>query len=189
MKKWRRRIRGALGMGLTWAVVWGGAAVVMGLLVDPDGSMDEMWVAIGAYPGFLGGVVFSAVLAIAARRRRLEELSLARVAAWGAGAGLLVGSIPFVLGDPQTDVPVWLLSTAVIGSITLLSAASAAGSLALARRAEKREMTDTASIIHPHRTLIDRQRQDHAADVRVPAAAPTVRPSSSQHSPGAIRGR
>lgn len=140
MKTWLRRVRGAVGMGLTWAVVWGPAAVLIGLFVDPDGSMDEMWVAIGAYPGFLGGVAFSAVLAIAARRRRLGELSLARVATWGAAAGLLVGALPFVLGDPVTERPLWLLAVVVIGSITLLSAASAAGSLALARRAEKREL-------------------------------------------------
>jgi fructose-specific phosphotransferase system IIC component len=140
MKKWLRRIRGALGTGLTWAVVWGPAAVLIGLIVDPDGSMDEMWVAIGALPGFLGGVAFSVVLAIAARRRRLEELSLPRVAAWGAVAGLLVGAIPFVLGDPIGEVPLWQLGSVVIGSITVLSAASAAGSLALARMAERREL-------------------------------------------------
>jgi len=140
MKKWLRRIRGALGMGLTWALVWAPVAVLMGLAIDPDGSMDEMWVAIGAYPGFLGGVVFSAVLAVAARRRRLEELSLPRVAAWGAAAGLLVGSIPFTFGEPASDTPVWLLASVVIGTITVLSAASAAGSLALARMGEKREL-------------------------------------------------
>jgi hypothetical protein len=189
MKKLLRRIRGAVGMGLTWAVVWGTAAVLMGLLVDPDGSMDEMWVAIGAYPGFLGGVVFSAVLAVAARRRRLDELSLARGAAWGAAAGLLVGSIPFVLGDPLTDRPLWLVGAVVIGSITLLSAASAAGSLALARKAERRELAGAGAIINPHRTLIDRQGQHDTADVKVREAAPAVRPSSNQHAPGAIRGR
>jgi hypothetical protein len=140
MKKWLRRIRGALGMGLTWALVWAPVAVLIGLAIDPDGSMDEMWVAIGAYPGFLGGVVFSAVLAVAARRRRLEELSLPRVAAWGAAAGLLVGSIPFTFGEPASDTPVWLLATVVIGTITVLSATSAAGSLALARMGEKREL-------------------------------------------------
>jgi hypothetical protein len=129
-------------MGLTWAAAWGMAAVLIGMAVDPDGSMDEMWVAIGAYPGFLGGVVFSAVLAMAARRRRLDELSLPRVAGWGAAAGLLVGSVPFVLGDPISEHPVWLLGGVVIGSITLLSALSAAGSLALARMAERREPLD-----------------------------------------------
>jgi hypothetical protein len=156
MGKWLRRIRGAVGMGLTWALVWAPVAVLIGLFVDPDGSMDEMWPAIGAYPGFLGGVVFSVMLAIAARRRGLDDLSLSRVALWGAGAGLLVGTLPFTIGEPASDRPLWLLATVVIGTITLLSAASAAGSLALARRVGKRAVRDGVGI-GPERTLIDRQ--------------------------------
>lgn len=140
MKRWPRRVRGALLMGLTWAVVWAPAAVLLGLIVDPDGSMDEMWVAIGAYPGFLGGVVFSAVLAIVGRRRRFDELSLSRVAAWGAAAGLLVGALPFTVGESTTELPLWRLAAVVIGSITVLGGASAAGSLALARMAARREL-------------------------------------------------
>lgn len=130
-----KRARGAVGLGLLWAMAWAPVAVLLGMVVDPDDSMDEMWVAIGAYPGFLGGVVFSVVLAIAARRSSLHELSLPRVSAWGALAGLLVGALPFVLGDPTSARSPWLLGGVVIGTITLLSAASAAGSLALARRA------------------------------------------------------
>lgn len=48
MKEWPRRIRGAVVMGLTWAVVWAPVAVLVGLILDPDGSMDEMWPAIGS---------------------------------------------------------------------------------------------------------------------------------------------
>ena len=140
MKKLLRRVRGAVVMGLTWAVVWAPVGVLIGMIVDPDGSMDEMWVAIGAYPGFLGGVAFATVLGIAGRHRRFDELSLPRFAAWGAVAGLLVGTLPFALGDATTRIPLWLLAGTVIGSITLLSALSAAGSLALARRAQKREL-------------------------------------------------
>jgi hypothetical protein len=186
MKKWLRRIRGAVGMGLTWALVWAPVAVLIGFLVDPDGSMDEMWPAIGAYPGFLGGVVFSIVLAIAARRRSLGDLSLGRVALWGAGAGLLVGALPFTIGEPTTDVPLWLLATVVIGTITVLSAASAAGSLALARMAEKRALPgaggDVAGLragIDPHRKQIGRQRTGDVAGVESRAtAAPAARPLS-----------
>ena len=145
MKQWQRRIRGAVLMGLTWAAVWAPVGVLIGLIVDPDGSMDEMWVAIGAYPGFLGGLVFSAVLGIVARRRRLHELSPARVGAWGALAGLLVGVLPFTIGESTSALPLPLLAGVVIGSITLLSALSAAGSLALARRAERRELLDAAA--------------------------------------------
>jgi hypothetical protein len=175
MKKWLRRIRGAVGMGLTWALVWAPVAVLIGTAIDPDGSMDEMWPAIGAYPGFLGGVVFSVVLAIAARRRSLDELSLPRVAAWGAFAGLLVGTIPFLIGDPTTEIPLWQLAAVVIGSITGLSAASAAGSLALARMAEKRARADggvdvARAGIAPSRTLIDRQGQVDPADVKARGA-------------------
>lgn len=137
MKKWLRRVRGAVGLGITWALCWAPVAVLIGFIVDPDGSLDEMWPAIGAYPGFLGGVIFSIVLGIAARHRRLDELSVRGTAAWGALAGLIVGTLPFLIGEPGTE-RVWLLATVVIGTITTLSAASAAASLALAQRAERR---------------------------------------------------
>jgi drug/metabolite transporter (DMT)-like permease len=140
MKKWLRRIRAAVTMGLLWAVPWAVVAVLIGLVVDPDESMDEMWWLIGAYPGFLGGVLFSIVLAIAERHRRLDELSIRRFGAWGAVAGLVIGVLPFMLGTPRADIDVARLATVVIGSFTLMSAVSAAGSLALARKAEKREM-------------------------------------------------
>jgi hypothetical protein len=136
MKKWFRRIGGAVGMGLAWAVVWAPVAVLIGtMIVDPDNSMDEMWVAIGAYPGFLCAVIFSAVLAIAERGRRLDELSLLRVGTWGALAGLLVGVFPFTVGKSTSELPLWLWGVAVIGSITLLSTVSAVGSALWSRHA------------------------------------------------------
>lgn len=137
MKKLLRRIRGAFLMGLTWAVVWAPIAVLIGMIVDPDGSMDEPWVLIGAYPGFLSGVIFSIVLSIAGRRRRFDELSLSRFTTWGAAAGLLLGMLPMAVGTRNPELPLWV-PFVVVGSITVLGALSAAGSLALARRAEKR---------------------------------------------------
>lgn len=130
---WLGRVRGAVLMGLTWAAAWALVAVLIGMIVDPDGSMDEMWVAVGGYPGFLCGVVSSAVLGIAGGRRRSDELSLSHVGAWGAAAGLLVGVLPFVLGEPTSEIPLWQLGAVVIGSITLLSAVSAIGSALLSR--------------------------------------------------------
>ncbi len=132
---WLGRIRGAVLMGLTWAVAWAVVAVLIGMIVDPDGSMDEMWVAIGAYPGFLCGAVSATVLGITAGSRWFRELSLSRVGARGAGAGLLVGVIPFLVGEPTSEIPLWLPGAVVIGSITLLSAVSAAASAWLLRRA------------------------------------------------------
>jgi hypothetical protein len=145
MKKWLRRIRGAVLMGLTWALAWLPVGLLIGVILDPDGSMDEPWVAVGTFPGFLAGVVFSVVLGIAAARRKLDELSVATVGGWGAVAGLLIGSLPFVLGNQDPDVErVWLLPVVVISSVTLLSAVSAAGSLVLARKSQKRELLDAS---------------------------------------------
>ena len=140
LKKWLRRILGAVGMSLTWAAGWGIVGVLIGMFVDPDGSMDEMWVAVGAYPGFLGGVVFSAVLGIAEGRRRFDELSLSRFGAWGAVAGLLVGVLPFALVvemAASTEYPLWLLGVVVVGPTTLLSAVLGVGSALLFRYAAR----------------------------------------------------
>ena len=145
MKKWLRRIRAAVTMGLLWAVPWAVVAVLLGMVIDPDGSLDEMWWVIGAYPGFLGGVLFSIVLSIAERRRNLSDLSVRRFGAWGAAAGLAIGVLPFLLGTPSADVDVARLATVVIGSFTLMSAGSAAASLALARRGDARERLDAGA--------------------------------------------
>jgi hypothetical protein len=132
---WLGRLRGAVLMGLTWAVAWALLAVLIGMIVDPDGSMDEMWVAVGGYPGFLCGAVSSAVLGTLGGRRRSDELSLSHVGASGAAAGLLVGVLPFVLGEPTSEIPLWQLGAVVIGSITLLSVVSAVASAWLLRHA------------------------------------------------------
>jgi hypothetical protein len=145
MKKWLRRIRATVMTGLLWAVPWALVAVVIGMVVDPDDSMDEMWFLIGAYPGFLGGVLFSIVLAVAERRRSLSELSVRRFGAWGAVAGLAIGVLPFLLGTPAAHIDVARLATVVIGSFTVMSAASAAGSLALARMGGQRKLIDAGA--------------------------------------------
>jgi hypothetical protein len=143
MRKWLRRVRGAMLMGLTWAVVWAPVGVLIGMIVDPSGAMDEPWILVGAYPGFLGGVLFSTIFAIAARRRRLDELSLGRVGAWGALAGVMLGLIPFAIGT--SNIPVWQLASILVGGTTLLCTTSAVASLALARRAEKQELLDAGA--------------------------------------------
>ena len=132
---WPRRIRDAVLMGLAWAAVWAPIGVLVGLIVDPDESMDEMWPAIGAYPGFLCGAVCSMALGVAKGRRRFNELSLSQVGAWGAASGLLVGLLPFVgLASSEPGGRRGLLLGAIIvTSFALLSAASAAVSQALAK--------------------------------------------------------
>ena len=139
MKKWLRRIRAAVLMGLTWGLAWGvvGGAIMEGI-VDPDGRILDMWPQTLAIPGFLGGVVFSVVLWLTEGRRRFDELSLPRVAVWGALAGLLLCGLAIsVLGASSLG-----RALVIIAPVTLLSAASAAGTLALARKARTPEVID-----------------------------------------------
>ncbi len=96
-----------------------------------------------ALPGFVGGVVFSGVLGIAGRRRRFDELSLPRFAAWGALGGLLLGLFPAAL--VAVGAASVAEATAIVGAVTLLSAVSASGSLMLARMAEERELADASA--------------------------------------------
>jgi len=91
------------------------------------------------------------VLGIAGRRRRFEELSLPRFAAWGAVGGLLLSLLPAALVGvglatiSPSGAGVWQLTAAIVAPLTLLSAVSASGSLLLARTAERRALPDGRS--------------------------------------------
>jgi hypothetical protein len=139
MTRWLRRIRAAVGMGLIWGVGWAivGGAIMEGI-VDPHGKILDMWPQTLAIPGFLCGAVFSVMLGIAASGRRFDELSLPRFGALGAGTGLLLGVLAAVTGP--ASLPLWLRVAAVIAPLAILSAASAAASLALARLGERRAL-------------------------------------------------
>lgn len=155
MDGWLRRIRGALGLGVVWAGAWAVAGVLIGVtsLVLPGLPWDAFFEFFDAplpalgVPGFIGGVLFSAVLGVAGRRRRFDELSLPRFAAWGAVGGVLLALLPAALvavglaslGRP--DASLGELTAIAVGPLALLSSASAAASLALARKAERRPRT------------------------------------------------
>lgn len=158
MQRWLRRIRGTVGMGLTWAVGWALAGLLIGvtswlLPALPWDSFFEVFDAplpALAIPGFFGGALFSTVLGIAERRRSFAELSLPRVAGWGAVSGLLLSLVPAALVTVglatanRPDFGIWQFTATISGPLTLLSALSASGSLALARKAKGRELLDSA---------------------------------------------
>lgn len=132
MKQLLRRVRGALGMGLVWAVgglcVGGLIELILNILPGPDDFILDMWPQALAMLGFLGGVIFGTVLGIAASRRRFDELSLPAFTGWGVMAGLLLGALGLALGAPAAFSVVTTLAGAIGG----------AASLALARMAEDR---------------------------------------------------
>jgi len=75
-------------------------------------------------------------------RRRFDQMSLPRFAGWGAAGGFLLSAI-FVLAVALAEDPAFLWNLVVLGPIfAVAGAGSAAGSLALARRAEDRELLD-----------------------------------------------
>ena len=141
MKKWLRRIRGAVGIGLTWAAAWAGVAVILAL-VGVFGTLDVLDYVVFAVlfgtVGFMGGAAFSVALGITERRRRFDEMSLRRFAFWGAVGGLLV-SMPWVAGATLAEA----FGIGVV--MTLTGAGSASGSLALARRADDRELLEAGA--------------------------------------------
>lgn len=113
------RVRSAILLGLLWAVAWAPIGVIAGLIVDADGKMDEPWIAVGAYPGMLCGVLYAVV-----RGRTTHGTTLRRALAWGAACGLLVSMIPWMVGTPSPDNPGWLFPV-VSACITALSSVSA----------------------------------------------------------------
>jgi hypothetical protein len=139
MTQWLRRIRSALGIGLTWAAAWGGAGtlVMLGFLLRTGSRPDPPFPLMFGGAGFAAGVLFSGLLVLVEGRRRFDQMSLLRFAAWGTAVGFLL-SATFVLAVSLAGDPAFLWNLVVLGPIFAVAAAgSAAGSLALARRAQR----------------------------------------------------
>lgn len=135
MKQWLRRIRGAIGMGLTWAAAWFGAGLIL-LLVVGVGAADVPFPLFFGLLGFLAGAAFSGVLGIVDGRRRFDQMSLPRFAGWGALGGLLLSGVLVLAAGLGGEF-------LVLGPVfALAGAGSAAGTLALARRADERGLPD-----------------------------------------------
>lgn len=129
MERWIRRVRGAVGMGLTWAAAWFGAGMVLLLIVGLDAADVPFPLGFGLL-GFLAGITFSGILGLVEGRRSFHQMSLPRFALWGALGGFVFSAL-FVTA---TGLGPW----AYLGLGGIFSAAGAVcatGSLALARRA------------------------------------------------------
>jgi peptidoglycan/LPS O-acetylase OafA/YrhL len=136
MRKWWRRIRAALGMGLVWGLIWGVVGgFVMEAIVDPHGEIGDMWPPFFAMLGFAGGALFSVILWISEGRRRFDELSLPRFTGLGALGGLLMGG--YAAASLNAAAPFWARAIVLLAP-PVLCAASAASTLKLARMAEQK---------------------------------------------------
>ena len=131
MMNWVTRTCRALMMGLAWGALWVPVGVVGARMIV--GELDPEHIGGPLYAGFLCGSVFSAVAGIASGRRRLGELSFLRAGSWGAVSGVLVGALPFVIGEQGRDRPLWVLPVVVTSSMTLIASVSAVVSVWLGR--------------------------------------------------------
>ena len=139
MKMWWRRIRAAIGMGLTWGAAWFGAGILLARV--PGFYSDLPFALLFAPLGFLTGIIFSGILVGIEGRRGFERTSLWRFAGWGAASGLLLSGI-FVVAAALRGASPWGEFLVFGPSLTVASAVCAAGSLAVARRAERRDLPD-----------------------------------------------
>ena len=136
MRTWLRRIRGVIGMGLTWAAVWFAAGSVPRWVfgVNTDAPLPLVF---GVF-GLVAGVFFAAVLALTEGRRSFDQMSLPRFAGWGAMGGLLLSAIVAKAGSLG-----WGDMLALAPTLAIASAVSASGSLAIARRTVRQELPDS----------------------------------------------
>lgn len=127
-----RRLRGVLGMALTWSLGWATAGAILAsarAYVDArtgaTGSFDiPALIMIWGAVGFVAGGMFYVVLSIAERRPIFDSLKGTRIAAWGALAGsMLPAFFTLATANPPADI--------AVGAV--LGAASAVGSLWIAR--------------------------------------------------------
>lgn len=143
MTKWMQRLRGAIGIGLTWAAGWAPIGAITGWLTGmalgfPLSVVTGNYALMFGVLGFIGGSIFSTVLSLAEGRRSFNQLSLPRFVVWGALGGLLLGGLAVtagILGSGFTT-----LGAVIAGVATLLGAGSAAGTLAIARSADNKAL-------------------------------------------------
>ncbi len=152
VKRWLRRVRGAVGLGLAWAAGWAPIGFILGLVNFTSGAAalgsGAAWLALSsavvAASGFLCGASFSAVLRITEGHRRFDQMSLPRFAGWGGLGGVLGGGLLLAMSASFGGSPGLISVLTNLAVFGLLGAGSSVGSLALARGADERELLTTS---------------------------------------------
>jgi hypothetical protein len=143
MKHLLRRLRGMLGLGATWAVIWtpiGAGIFAIQFLTRGQGFPPlELLVPVlldGARNGFLGGFLFAAGLGFAYRSRTFADLRPRVIGAIGALAGMLLPAGTMLAAAMSGSIaPPALIVGLALGFGGALGAATAIGSLKLAQAA------------------------------------------------------
>jgi peptidoglycan/LPS O-acetylase OafA/YrhL len=137
-------------MGLTWGAAWSGAGFVLAVITRFQA--DAPFPIIFGVLGFFAGIIFSALLALTEGGRGFDQMSLPRFAGWGAMGGLLLAALFAKAASLE-----WGDVLAVAPTFALACAVCATGSLALARRAVRRELPDIRGA--PDAELADHEKR------------------------------
>jgi hypothetical protein len=130
---WKRRLRAAIAIGAVWGAAWFAAGMVLLAIVGLHAADVPFPLFFGAL-GFGAGAIFSLLLPLLTRSRKLEDMSLAKFAMTGAVGGVALATIVNAAAGPSNEMLGLSLLFAGAG------ATSAAGTLALARRTAQREV-------------------------------------------------
>jgi hypothetical protein len=122
-------------MGFAWAAAWSAVGFVPRWIFGINADL-PFGLLFGGL-GFIAGVTFSGLLVLTEGRRRFDEMSLPRFAAWGATGGLLLSAL-FVRGAHLG----WGEVLGIATTFALASAVCASGSLAVARRGLRQELPE-----------------------------------------------
>jgi hypothetical protein len=137
-----RRIRSALVIGLLWGIAW----LILGIVVDelmvwfasPPRAIDTLLLGIWTGLGIVSGTTFAGLLARLERNRTVETLAFRRLVLWGvlAGAGIPILFAIIVLALAAPDLHLARSDFVVFTLLGAIGAATAAGTIAIARRGE-----------------------------------------------------
>ena len=138
MPRWLRVIRGMVGVGLTFALGVGIVASLVfalpsWLILGGEAGREALELVVkSAIWAFPIGVVFSGVLALTARGLSFDRLSLPRVAALGAGGGLVLFGLLAANAWQAWTIPTAIANAAIL---VFLGSGSATATLLIARKA------------------------------------------------------
>lgn len=132
MKKLLRTLRGVMGIGVTWGILWAAIFAVLARIVevyypgqiDPGEEPIRVAMILG-WVGLVSGSIFGILLSFAEGGKPIRNLSLGRAALWG-----FLGSAVFPLLTQREDQASW---TCPLGAVVAMSL------VALARKAELRD--------------------------------------------------
>ena len=129
MKEFLRRLRGIIGMGVTWAVGLAGLFTLAGLVFG--GAFVPGLALTGGFLGLVAGGGFAVIMSITERRKRLRDLSLWRIALWGGIGGAVVAGATNLIGG--SGGLIWPF----VGSVAVIGAIASTGTVAVAKRADR----------------------------------------------------